>query len=166
MVVGFGPMPALERIVSSGSLRATGPLPGSLPEVVPRDGKAPSVLRNACSPWSPGPPRPGPCGSIVRNRLIELCSCWSTWLVSTCRRKSTVAAPVTTLTTVKRISMEATSLLRRVQEPGDAQRARAGGGTGSGATAATGVVSGGDASRRSAGGLEDIADASHRVDHR
>src|SRR5207342_376240 len=62
-----------------------------------------------------------------------------------------------------------TSLLRSVHEPGVAQRGRAA----EAGAARTGVsVSGtssavaGAASSRSAGGLEDIAHASHGVDHR
>src|SRR3954447_12223266 len=66
------------------------------------------------------------------------------------------------------MSIEATSLLRRVQEPGDAQRGRARGAglAAVSAAGAAGVVLGGAASSRSAGGLEDIAHASHGVDHR
>src|SRR6478609_7068228 len=171
MVVGVGPRPPADSAARTSSPSFSVPLPGSRPCAYPWEGNDPSMLRAAVSPWSPGPPRPGVGMPMARIRLIDPISCWSVWLVRTWRRKSTVAAPVRTLTTKKRMSIEATSLLRSVHEPGEAHRGRdvglvaTGRSTGSrGWSGWSGSTSA--ASWRSARRLEDIAHASHGVDHR
>src|SRR6476620_9651293 len=168
MVVGVGPRPPADSAARTSSPSFSVPLPGSRPCAYPWEGNDPSVLSAAVSPWSPGPPRPGVGIPMARIRLIEPISCWSVWLVRTWRRNNTVVAPVRTLTTKKRTSIDATSLLRSVHEPGLAQRGRdvradpvAGSVTASGWSGSTSA-----ASCRSARRLEDIPHASHGVDHR